>query len=250
MKAINFLFLLAITILAYSCDTANKDNNNLAAEADSAATVTTQPLELITVTQYDADSTLKEVFQVDKNTNKKNGWYKMYDENGILFLEREYKNDRRSGVEKTYYENGQVESESILRDSKYDGPFTYYFEDGKLKQEGQFVDDQMDGLLKTYYNNGNLKEEVMLEASMTKGPFKEYNENGTIKTEGTYNYKEDREELETGELKKYDDKGELAERMLCKDGDCCTVWTKKKGDVKPSNDYCARIIDSVKESLK
>ncbi len=245
MKPSIYIFSLLVTLLS-ACSTSTENNT-------TEAKTTPKPREVLieTVTIYDSDSLTKEVFQVDKITNQKEGWYKLYDEQGQIQIERYYKQDKADSLEKNYYANGKLKSKMLLDKGEYHGKFYYYFEDGTIRQEGEFVHDKMEGLLKTYYANGNLKEEVSLVANMTQGAFKEYNENGTIKTEGNYNTKEDIEDLETGLLKIYNGEGVLIEKRICNEGQCCKIWEKGKGDVPPSSDYCANIIQSMsKEDLQ
>lgn len=199
-------------------------------------------IELVTKTEYGPDSTFKIVYQIDKNTNKKHGTYKEYNTEGKLVIERAFVADQAQGIEKNYYASGQIEGEIAQERGLYHGPFTYYYEDGTIKQEGTYVDNQMEGTLKTYYLDGTLKDVVTLVGGMIEGDFKEYNPNGTLKAEGSYGTKGEMEELESGLLKEYDGEGVLLTKKICKDGQCCTIWTKEKGEVSPSNKICQTII--------
>jgi len=233
-KLIEFMMLCSCMGMLIACSNSTKETNN----DDEQEEV----VELEVVVKYGPDSTFKQEYQINKTNNQKHGWYKEYDKEGHLLVERTYVENRAEGIEKSYYITGELESEMQQKKGMYDGNFKYYYEDGTLKQEGTFVQDKMEGLIKTYYSDGTLKEEVTLVANLTQGPFKEYNENGTLKTEGGYTSKNDREALEEGELKKYDENGELIEKMICREGQCCRIWTKEEGDVKPSSKLCEAII--------
>ena len=54
------------------------------------------------------------------------------------------------------------------------------------------------------------------------GPFREYYKNGNIKAEGTYINGPN----EQGELKEYNEDGELIKIMSCTNGICNTIWVK------------------------
>ncbi len=55
------------------------------------------------------------------------------------------------------------------------------------------------------------------------GPFTEYYANGKIQAEGTYLHGPN----EDGQLKLFDESGELYKIMLCDSGKCITTWQKE-----------------------
>lgn len=236
MKAIRIMYLMPLILLS-ACNTTTTDNNNTNNEN------TTTELVLENKTEFNADSTAKIEYQMDKNSGAKYGSYKETDiATGKLKAERTYKNDQIDGVEKIYFPNGQVDGVLSYKDGVHHGEFTYYYEDGKVKQKGNYVNGKIEGILVGYYQNGNLKEEVTHVGGVTQGVFKEYNENGTIKAEGEFTSKGDQENLEQGLFQEYDENGKLVRKMICKEGQCCTTWTLKEGDTKPKNKICEAII--------
>ena len=80
----------------------------------------------------------------------------------------------------------------------------------------------MDGVWKRYYDTGELREEVNFVNNDENGPFREYYKNGNIKAEGTYINGPN----EQGELKEYNEDGELIKIMSCTNGICNTIWVK------------------------
>ncbi|MDC0231582.1 hypothetical protein OAK19_06405, partial [Aureispira] len=194
--------------------------------------------------EYGPDSSFKMEYQIDKATEMKQGSYKEYDEMGLI-IERTYKDDKIDGIEKNYFSGTKkLDGEFTYKDGVLNGDFTYYFEEnGKVKQKGSYVNDKIEGMLISYYPEGSMKEEVMHVGGFTKGPFKEYNENGTIKAEGEFTTKGELEGLEHGLLNIYEN-GEIEKKMVCKEGQCCTIWTLEEGDVKASSDLCKEIINS------
>lgn len=221
--------------------------NNPAPTDDAPSTNATEALAIVELEEriiYEGDSTIKVVYQVDKNSDLQHGSYKAYNAaTDQLQVERTYAQGKMEGVEKFYYPSGKLESTLSYKDGIQHGPFKYYYEDGQLKQEGAFEAGKIVGLLKTYYPDGQLQEEVTHVDGVTEGPFKEYNPNGTLKAEGAYTSKGEKEDLEQGVFLAYDENGELDRRMICNQGMCCTVWTAKNGDMKPSSDLCRTIIE-------
>jgi len=202
-------------------------------------------VELVDKTEYNEDSTFKVIYQIEKNTGKKYGIYKEYNvATNNLIAERNYKEDKQEGVEKIYFPNGQVDGEFNYKNGVHDGTFKYYYEDGTLKQKGIYINGQIEGVLNSYYPTGALMEEVTHENSLSQGPFKEYNENGTIRAEGKYTSKYGREDLEEGALKMYDEEGILIRKMICKEGQCCTIWTLEEGDITPKTKLCDALLKS------
>lgn len=199
--------------------------------------------------RYEADSTIKVVYQIDANTNAKHGNYKEYDNaTQALMVEREYNQDKITGTEKLYFPDGKADAIITYKDGLHYGPFKYFYPNGQLKQNGEYVEGKIEGMLRGFYMDGTLKEEVTHQEGVTEGPFKEYNENGTLKAEGRFTTKGDEENLEYGLIKLYDENGELDRKMVCKDGQCCTIWTLAKGDVAPKNDLCKAIVKELGEA--
>jgi antitoxin component YwqK of YwqJK toxin-antitoxin module len=193
---------------------------------------------------------VKTEYEMDTVKGVKHGIYKMYHPDGkTVSIERQYKNDTLVGTEKLYYENGKIKSEASYVDGKFDGPFKEYFEDGKIKQEGTYKADAIEGELKTYYPNGKLKEKVTMLANLENGPFEQYHENGSILAKGTFKHDGNKaQEYCLLEIYKEDGSGVLEKKMICNGkGGYCTIWKTEEGDVEPSSDLCAEIIEKMKE---
>jgi antitoxin component YwqK of YwqJK toxin-antitoxin module len=81
----------------------------------------------------------------------------------------------------------------------------------------------MYGLWRKYNTEGQLLEEVTMIDNEEMGPFKEYHPNGRIQAEGMYLHGPN----EDGQLKLYDESGQLHKEMFCYFGTCYTVWQKE-----------------------
>lgn len=151
------------------------------------------------------------------------------------------------GVERFYFANGKIDGELNYKNGLHHGDFFYYYEEnGQLRQKGTFVEGKMEGMLYSYYLDGTLKEEVMNVNGVTEGGFKEYNPNGSLKAVGQYTTEDDEETLEQGLLLLYDENGVLIKKMICRTGQCCTIWLIDKGEVPPSSKLCEEIINNFK----
>jgi hypothetical protein len=137
---------------------------------------------------------------------KKNGLQKSYYENGQIKLEENWKDDKKDGLQKSYYENGQIKLEENWKDHKKDGLQKSYYENGQLEEESTYKNDKEIGLVKSYYQNGQLALEGNVKNDKYDGSFKSYYENGQLKSEGNMNKGE-----ESGIWKEYNEDGEVEE---------------------------------------
>jgi antitoxin component YwqK of YwqJK toxin-antitoxin module len=163
-----------------------------------------------------------ERYSRDKETFAKEGLYQQYDDKNRLIEEAQYKGDTLHGMRVLYYEQGDTQIVEHYQYGAFDGPYRVYYESGKLQQEGRYANNEMVGEWERYYENGQLMEKVQFENNMENGPFVEYYENGNLKAEGAYLDGDN----EHGELKLYDEQGELMRKMNCKKGICRTVWER------------------------
>jgi len=79
---------------------------------------------------------------------------------------------------KTYYPDGNVESELNFNGSIREGEARLYYEDGTIKEERLYVNGRVEGLVKTYYPNGKLKELINIEDGKREGPTSIFDEEG------------------------------------------------------------------------
>ncbi len=188
-------------------------------------------------------------YEMDTVKGVKHGFYKIYHaDNKTVFMESHYQNDTLEGSEKRYHENEQLAFEANYVKGLYEGSFKEYYEDGKVLQEGIFKAGGYEGDLKTYHPNGQLREKVVMVNGFENGPFVQYHENGKLLAKGTFKYDGKKaQEYCLLELYKEDGSGELDKKMICDGkGAYCTIWNAEEGDVEPSSDLCAEIIEKMK----
>ncbi len=170
------------------------------------------------------DGTLME--EVTYLNDKKNGFLKRYDENGVLTSIEKYINDvlqedapelKEYEIRRDYYANGQVKIEGSYFNDKPDGIRREYDEDGNilkgyvffegvLSAEG-IIDEngKRQGPWKEYYPSGKLMAEGKYKNSNRVGEWRFYHENGNLEQEGKYTASQ----IPTGEWLYYHENGEL-----------------------------------------
>ncbi len=179
-----------------------------------------------TVEKKDDSGKVTERFTINKKTKKKEGEYLAFYPNGQKMEESFYLNDSLNGERKLYHENGQLESITTHANGMFEGKYQKFDENGKMLNEGQYMNNEMSGTWKKWYDSGELAEEVTFAVNLENGPFKEFYKNGKLKTEGVYVQGDN----EQGELKIYDENGELRQKMYCEFGICAETWSKEKGE--------------------
>jgi len=155
---------------------------------------------------------------------------------GVVKSQIEYKDGTRTdtaegvkdGLEKVYYNTGQLAFTVTNKDGKREGAMDWYDREGKhleiihfqkgkrhglniifyangeLRIEVNYINDNKEGPEKYYFSTGRLASVVTYKNGRKEGLQKEYNEDGTLNNEVMYvhGYKE-------GERRWYDKKGKV-----------------------------------------
>lgn len=142
----------------------------------------------------------------DRNGLKQGRWKFFYD-NGIVKLDGVFKDDRKNGYFKEYDENGQLLSvKKFLNDvEEKEAPElaslsvkTDYFPSGKVKTVASYNGQTPEGVRREYNEEGKIiagyifhqgkmtGEGIVDEEGDRVGPWKEYYEDGTLRSVGTY----------------------------------------------------------------
>ena len=179
-----------------------------------------QSCKIQVVTEKSEQGILFSKYQQFRKTKIKNGFYRLYHENGSLSMEMYYKNGKLHGEERSYHPNGQLQNIANSVMGSYEGPFKYWYATGTLYQEGNYINNNIEGDLKTYYPNGILKEIVFFSKSVENGPYTFYHQNAKLKEEGFFLNGPNLE----GTIKQYNDEALLIRKKQCEQGVCKTVW--------------------------
>lgn len=173
-----------------------------------------------TVEEVD-ESGFKSVYTLDKETEQKSGPMRLYDDQGKLVEEANYKNDQLDGLRVLYNEAGDTANVETYLNGKFEGPYRSYHEGGKqIKISGNYVNNAMSGKWYKFYSGGQKKEVVTFADNQENGPFQEWFEDGTLAAEGSYKSGDN----EHGRLRIYNEDGTLNRVMDCIEGRCESIW--------------------------
>ena len=158
----------------------------------------------------------------------KHGIYRKYSQEGILIESSNYVNGKLEGERIIYnYKSGVKEISEIYNNDLLDGRHIVYHPNGEMQSFGVYKNNVLSGIVKFYDTSGILKDEFQYVNNLEIIPFEEFHENGTLKWEGTKSYdhftgiKKD-----YGELKEYNQEGELIRKIMCNESEVCTtIWT-------------------------
>lgn len=173
------------------------------------------------IQEFDKNGTLISEYEVASDRVTKDGDYVGYHPNGKIFEECNYKNGKLEGERILYYENGEKQALEMYQDDILQGLYREFYSNAQLSFVGTYVNNEMDGLWKKYDEYGNLVEEVNFKNNNENGPFKEYHKNGKLAAEGSYL----NGDFEHGELRLYNEDGNLIKTMDCVEGICKTTWS-------------------------
>lgn len=104
--------------------------------------------------------------------------FEMWNENQLK-LECGYKDGKKHGACKKYYENGQIELDCNYNNGLEDGAWKKYYENGQIALDCNYNNGVEDGAYKTYTKSGRLEYDLK-----ESGSYVRYNEFGRISVEG------------------------------------------------------------------
>ena len=87
---------------------------------------------------------------------EKHGLERRWYENGQLSSERTYENGKKHGFSKHWYENGQLRWERTFENGEKHGLQRYWDENGKLDFETHYENGKQNGLYRSWRENGQL----------------------------------------------------------------------------------------------
>lgn len=114
-------------------------------------------------------------------SDRKHGWWREWNDAGVLQSEIHYKRGRVDGAFKKYID-GKVAVEATYKDGKADGPYTEY-RDGKPAVTGQFAADKRTGTWTIHQADGTAGLTATYVDGTLDGPWRELVDGGV--TEGT-----------------------------------------------------------------
>lgn len=109
------------------------------------------------------------------------GVQKQYYDNGQLKSEVPFKDGKINGLTKTYYDDGKEKLTIPYENGVKQGTSKYYYESGKLYRETPYLDNKIHGVRKVYSRKGLQAEIPYYKGTPCKG-LKEYYLSGKLKT--------------------------------------------------------------------
>ena len=125
-------------------------------------------------------------FKVNNIEGKRDGAMDWYDREGHHLEVIRYKNGKRHGINKIFYDTGILRIEVEYVDDSKEGLEKYYFSTGKLASEVNFIHGKKEGLQKEYNDNGTLNNDVMYKHGYKEGLKHWYDEKGKVIKTVTY----------------------------------------------------------------
>ena len=131
-----------------------------------------------------------------------------------------YKEGKRYGLQKYYYENGQLGYEGFFNEMGMTGFWSFYYKNGQLEEKTFFKDGEKDsGPSISYYPNGQLWMTGFFSNGDREGPWEYYHQNGQLERKGSFKNGES-----DGPWVVYFEDGQLRERTSYKDGKEHGLW--------------------------
>lgn len=83
-------------------------------------------------------------------------------------------------VEREFYNNGNLKSESTLKNGKIEGLVKNYFEDGSIESVGEWKEDKIHGQLISYFPSGAIRSISLWSNGMQEGESLFYYKSGAL----------------------------------------------------------------------
>jgi antitoxin component YwqK of YwqJK toxin-antitoxin module len=227
MKKLYFIFLFISAVVSaqtfelYKGDTINVVDENGMRQGKWIVRNSTKNLP-----GYADDAKVEEGVYKD---NKKTGIWKEFYANGNIKSKLTFANNRPDGYAVMYHENGKISEEGIWKNGRWVGNYKLYYENGEVQHEFKFnPSGKREGAQKYYYENGQLSIEGNWANGQEAGTIKKYYENGDLQSEENYN----NGTLDEATVKKYETK----KPIVTKEQDPEIVVPKiiPKADEKPN----------------
>jgi uncharacterized protein len=121
----------------------------------------------------------------DKEGKVLNGY--IYNDTGVKIAEGVINEaGNKNGKWKEYSQEGKLFAEGQYNDNRRIGAWKYYNSEGKVEQTGSYNNGRPDGLWKWFYENGSVLREEEYFQGQRDGQFTEYSPAGEIIAQGVY----------------------------------------------------------------
>ncbi len=161
--------------------------------------------------QVKAQTNYEDGTRTNNRRGVKHGLERVFYQTGQLANEVNYVHGKRDGKMVWYDREGNILSISHFKLGKYDGIEESYYINKQVKKRVMYINDLKEGFQKEYFDNGQLASIVKYVHNKREGEQKEYTKDGKLYATVTYknNYKE-------GYKKWYDKNGKVIKKIFYK----------------------------------
>lgn len=145
--------------------------------------------------------------------NRKNGLEVTFFSNGKPYIESAYRCNLKNGREIIYYKNGLIYAKKNYKNGLLHGETNFYTNNGNLKFTMQFHNNMLNGEVISYFENSSPFIVCNFKNNIIYGEYKVYFINGNLKT--SYNIKNG---VIDGIVKSYHNNGTLRDLVKFKNG--------------------------------
>tara|TARA_B100001059_G_scaffold171704_1_gene171828 strand:+ start:6770 stop:8311 length:1542 start_codon:yes stop_codon:yes gene_type:complete len=186
---------------------------------------------------YEADGTYQVGNKVD---GEQQGQWKLFDQEGILLEEINFKNGLMHGLIRQFNDDGILTNEINFKNGESNGILKVFHVNGNIAEEGNLIkDNKKDGLWKYYFEDGTLQHEGHFKNAIQDGLWKHYHANGNLQFEGTYLNGE-----KSGHWKSFNSDGSLIDEHFIKDGKTYSKSAVPEDAVETSEDKIKELLDT------
>ncbi len=100
-----------------------------------------------------------------------------------VIIEIEIVDGKKNGKFTTYYLNGNIEKQGLIKNNENEGEWKYFYEDGTIESVGHFQEDKPEGRWKFFHKNGIKREEGNFKNGKRSGRWIIYDEKGEVTNE-------------------------------------------------------------------
>lgn len=132
------------------------------------------------------------------------GTYKTWYDSGQLKSESVYENGQLTGASMEFYENGQPEKSYSYVEGKLEGKGEHWYEDGSLKFSANFAEGIYDGEVSEWHPNHERKSKGFYQKGEPHGKMQKWFANGSPEMDASYKHGEYH-----GSVKSWNEEGQL-----------------------------------------
>ncbi|MCX6326427.1 MAG: hypothetical protein NT144_07235 [Bacteroidia bacterium] len=105
---------------------------------------------------------------------------KQYMSGQLLVKEVTFKNGRREGLMKSFYQDGRVRQTFWYKNNLREDSAKWYYEEGQVFRSTPYKKDTIDGIQKQYYRNGRLKAKLGYIKGLRTPYLEEFTQDGKL----------------------------------------------------------------------